>query len=64
TRHIRDIAELILRTRSNTDLEVLTSTQRAATDKVAHRAEIVRRSLSRILEDGEPSQLPTSMIAY
>ncbi|KAJ1662936.1 hypothetical protein IW140_005458 [Coemansia sp. RSA 1813] len=64
TRHIRDIAELILRTRSNTDLEMLTPTQRATTDNVAHRAEIVRRSLSRVLEDAEPSQLATSMIAY
>ncbi|KAJ2515912.1 hypothetical protein GGI11_003620 [Coemansia sp. RSA 2049] len=64
TRHIRDIAELVLRSRANTDCEMLAPAQRAATDAAAHRAEIVRRSLSRILEDAEPAQLPTSMIAY
>ncbi|KAJ1955168.1 hypothetical protein GGI12_005623 [Dipsacomyces acuminosporus] len=64
TRHIRDIAELIQRTLANTDAELLVPAQRAAADAMAHRAEMIRRSLNRILVDPETTPLPSSMIAY
>ncbi|KAJ1642588.1 hypothetical protein LPJ64_005576 [Coemansia asiatica] len=65
TRHIRDVAELVQRTRANTDAEVLVVADRLRAESIVHRAEMVRRSLNRILSDSsETSPLPVSMIAY
>ncbi|KAJ2726917.1 hypothetical protein GGI07_000245 [Coemansia sp. Benny D115] len=64
TRHVRDVAELLKRTHANTDTELLAPNQRARAENMSHRAEMIRRSLSRILEDPETTPLPMSMIAY
>ncbi|KAJ2451000.1 hypothetical protein EV183_003894 [Coemansia sp. RSA 2336] len=64
TNHVRDIAELIARTHTNMDSESLASSLRTKTEAVVHHAEMVRRSLERILDTQEPSPLPVSMIAY
>ncbi|KAJ1818561.1 hypothetical protein LPJ75_001409 [Coemansia sp. RSA 2598] len=65
TRHIRDVAELVQRTRANTDAEMLAPADRLRAENIVHRAEMIRRSLNRILADSsEASPLPVSMIAY
>ncbi|KAJ2160831.1 hypothetical protein GGF46_001961 [Coemansia sp. RSA 552] len=64
TRHVRDIAELISRTHASMDGEALSSGLRMSSEAVVHSAEMIQRSLERILDDGEPSPLPVSMIAY
>ncbi|KAJ2883861.1 hypothetical protein IWW38_005495, partial [Coemansia aciculifera] len=64
TRHVRDVAELVHRTHSNTDTELLTPEHRARAESMVHRAEMVRRSLNRIITDPETAPLAMSMIAY
>ncbi|KAJ1950230.1 hypothetical protein FBU59_000777 [Linderina macrospora] len=64
--HIKDLAGLIHRTLANTDVELLMPHQRTAAEHIAHRADVVRRSLNRVLAepDAAPAELPVSMIAY
>ncbi|KAJ1957668.1 hypothetical protein EC988_000714 [Linderina pennispora] len=66
TNHVRELAGLILRSLANTDVELLEPQQRANTEHIAHRADVVRRSLNRVLAEPEAAaeQLPVSMIAY
>ncbi|KAJ1876858.1 hypothetical protein H4R99_002666 [Coemansia sp. RSA 1722] len=64
TRHIRDVAELVQRTRSNIDAELLVPADRVRAESIVHRAEMIRRSLNRILVDSAETSLPISMIAY
>ncbi|KAJ2788205.1 hypothetical protein GGI15_000010 [Coemansia interrupta] len=64
TRHIRDIAQLAIRTHANIDGELLNSESRAGAEDAAYRAEGIRRSLERLLDDQEAKPLPVSMIAY
>ncbi|KAJ2243235.1 hypothetical protein GGI13_006674 [Coemansia sp. RSA 455] len=64
TRHVRDVAELVHRTHANTDTELLTPESRARAESMVHRAEMVRRSLNRIITDPETAPLAMSMIAY
>ncbi|KAJ2490734.1 hypothetical protein IWW37_002936 [Coemansia sp. RSA 2050] len=64
TRHVRDVAELVSRTHANTDTELLTPEHRAHAESMVHRAEMVRRSLNRIITDPETAPLAMSMIAY
>ncbi|KAJ2394895.1 hypothetical protein GGI05_001834, partial [Coemansia sp. RSA 2603] len=64
TRHIRDIAQLVLRTHANIDAELLDRVQRAGAEDTAYRAENIRRSVARLLDDQEAAPLPVSMIAY
>ncbi|KAJ2835221.1 hypothetical protein FBU31_001683 [Coemansia sp. 'formosensis'] len=64
TRHVRDVAELVHRTHANTDTELLAPERRAHAESMVHRAEMVRRSLNRIISDPETAPLAMSMIAY
>ncbi|KAJ2805639.1 hypothetical protein H4R20_002010 [Coemansia guatemalensis] len=64
TCHVRDIAELICRTHANTDFEALPSNLRTQSEAVVHNAEVIHRSLDRIIDTEEASPLPVSMIAY
>ncbi|KAJ2732472.1 hypothetical protein H4R23_002837 [Coemansia sp. Cherry 401B] len=64
TSHVRDIAELISRTHANMDSESLAPALRTRAEAAVYHAEMVHRSLDRILNDAEPTPLPVSMIAY
>ncbi|KAJ2079802.1 hypothetical protein H4R24_003530 [Coemansia sp. RSA 988] len=64
TCHVRDIAELICRTHANTDFETLPSNLRSQSEAVVHSAEVIHRSLDRIIDTEEAPPLPVSMIAY
>lgn len=50
TRHIRDIAELLQRTHQICDLEMLEPKEHVVAEQIAHRAEMARRSLSRLID--------------
>ncbi|KAJ2541557.1 hypothetical protein GGH12_002229 [Coemansia sp. RSA 1822] len=64
TSHVRDIAKLVSRTHASMDGESLGQSVRTRAESVVHHAEMVHRSLGRILNDAEPTPLPVSMIAY
>ncbi|KAJ1999206.1 hypothetical protein GGI04_004669, partial [Coemansia thaxteri] len=51
TRHLRDVAELVHRTHANTDVDVLAPELRIRAEGIVHRAEMVRRSLNRVIAD-------------